>query len=74
MTGNRGFQARYHQQLQNHAHAYSDQTQDLGQQERYAEEERLHAVHLAELGQQREEQREQERLVHLAETQRLYSE
>ena len=55
-----GFQARYHQQLQN---------QNLGQQERYAEEERLHAVHLAELGRQCEEQREQERLAHLAETQ-----
>ena len=53
-----GFQARYNQQLQNHGHVLSDQTQSLRLQERYAEEECLHAVHLAELGWQCEEQRE----------------
>ena len=38
----------------------------MGQQEGYAEEERLHAAHLAELGWQCEEQRETECLAHLA--------
>ena len=69
-----GFQARHNQQLQNHSHILPDQTsgvriesqRSMAQWERYAEEERLHAAHLAELGWQHEEQREMECLAHLA--------
>ena len=48
--------------------------QVMGLQERYAEEERLHVAHLAELQWQHEEQREREQLAHLAEVQQLSGE
>ena len=70
-----GFQTRHNRRLQNYSHVLPDQTrgaiiesqQVMGQQERYAEEERLHTAHLGELWRQHEEHREREQQAHLTE-------
>ena len=54
-----GFQDRHNQRLQNRTHTPSNQSHGVivepqlfvGQQSRYADDERLHAAHLAELQQ-----------------------